>query len=76
VDLKDLHKHAEDIMEALRLRTHPLAIKMLKSEAEIPEEAHKTCKRYGEPLGSLSRFFVGKILCRYSECFLLKPGGS
>lgn len=39
MDLKELQKHAKETVEAMHLKTYPLAIKMLQSEAEIPEGA-------------------------------------
>jgi len=41
MDLKEVHKNAEEIMKVLRLRTYLLAIKMLKSKADIPEKAKR-----------------------------------
>jgi uncharacterized protein (DUF169 family) len=39
IDLEKLHKDAADLERYLRLKTYPLAIKLLTSEAEIPAEA-------------------------------------
>ena len=41
MDFEEVHKNAEEIMKVLRLRTYPLAIKMLKSEADVPEKAKR-----------------------------------
>ena len=41
MDFEEVHKNAEEIRRILRLRTYPLAIKMLKSEADVPEKAKR-----------------------------------
>jgi uncharacterized protein (DUF169 family) len=38
-DLERMHKDAADLERYLRLQTYPLAIKLLRTEAEIPAEA-------------------------------------
>jgi len=40
-NLNDLHKAAEDLERYLRLQTYPLAIRLLRSESEIPAEAKR-----------------------------------
>jgi len=47
MDLKDLHKNAENIWKKLRLRTHILAIKMIKDKKDIPKEAKRPVKDLG-----------------------------
>jgi len=41
IDLEKMHKDAEDLERHLRLQTYPLAIKLLRSESEIPAEAQR-----------------------------------
>ena len=47
MNLKYLHKDARKIEGILRLRTFLLAVKMLKRENEIPEEAERPLKEMG-----------------------------
>lgn len=47
VNLEDIHGKAREIMNILRLRTSPLAIKMLKNESDIPENAIRPLKDLG-----------------------------
>ena len=38
-ELGTLHKYAEELEKRLRLKTFPLAVKLLEKEADIPKEA-------------------------------------
>jgi len=40
-DLEKMHKDAEDLERYLRLQTYPLAIKLLRSESDIPADAKR-----------------------------------
>ncbi len=44
LSLDEIHRDAEYLADKLRLRTYPLAIKLLKSEKEIPDEAIRPMK--------------------------------
>jgi uncharacterized protein (DUF169 family) len=41
------HKYGEELEQRLRLQTFPLAVKLLKIEAEIPEGAERPLKDFG-----------------------------
>ena len=47
MDLNRVHAHAEEIFQVARLRTYPFAVKMIKSEAEIPVEAKRPLRDFG-----------------------------
>jgi len=38
-DLEKMHKDAIELESRMRLQSYPLAIKLIKSEADIPSEA-------------------------------------
>ena len=40
-DLEKMHKDAGDLERYLRLQTYPLAIRLLRSESEIPQDARR-----------------------------------
>jgi uncharacterized protein (DUF169 family) len=44
VDLQRLHKEADELERCLRLQTFPLAIRLLRSESDIPPEARRPKK--------------------------------
>lgn len=76
MDLKELHQYAEDILQALRLKTYPLAIKMLKAEDEIPKEAIRPVRDMGYHLDLCQGFsrtrWEGKTMAFLKEdmwCF-------
>ncbi len=76
MDLKDIHKKAEDIWKKLRLRTHILGIKMLKDKNDIPEEAKRPIKDWGYHLDLCQGFamsrWAGEIIAMLKEdmwCF-------
>jgi len=46
-NLKDMHGQASELERLLRLQSLPLALKMLKSEDEIPKEAQRPVKDMG-----------------------------
>lgn len=47
VDLEEVHRQARELESLLRLQSLPLALKMLKKEDEIPEEAQRPVKDMG-----------------------------
>ena len=53
IDLDKMHRDAEDLERYLRLQTYPLAIRLLRSESEIPEEARRPKRDEG---------------CQYNAC--------
>jgi len=60
MDLKDIHKEAEDIWRKLRLRTHILGIKMLKDKNDIPKEAKRPIKDWGYHLDLCQAFAMSR----------------
>jgi len=76
MELETIHNNAKDIMEILRLRTSPLAIKMLKTEGEIPPNAIRPLKDMGHHLDLCQAFAMsrwgGKTIAMLKEdmwCF-------
>lgn len=76
MDLKDQHKNAENIWKKLRLRTHILAIKMIKDKKDIPKEAKRLVKDLGCHLDLCQGFAMsrweGKTIAMLKEgmwCF-------
>jgi uncharacterized protein (DUF169 family) len=57
MELKELHQYGEAVMQELRLKTRPLALKMLKPEDEIPAEAIRPVKDMGKHLDLCQGFF-------------------
>jgi uncharacterized protein (DUF169 family) len=51
-----LHQHAKSLQELLRLKTHPLAIKLLEQEKDIPKEAIRPKRDYGYRLMTCQAF--------------------
>jgi uncharacterized protein (DUF169 family) len=39
VTLEEVHEYGMELELWLRMRVHPIAVRMLKDEAEVPEEA-------------------------------------
>ncbi len=56
MELEKIHEYADEFMEVLRLRTNPLAIKMLEDERQIPEEAERPLKDQGYHLDLCQAF--------------------
>jgi len=74
--IDDLNKQGKILMEKLRLGTYPLAIKMIKSEKEIPENAYRPLKDSGYHLDVCQGFaksrWEGKTVAMLKEdmwCF-------
>ena len=60
MDLKQVHENAEEIMKMVRLQTYPLAIKMLKSDADIPEGAERPMRDMGYHLDLCQGFAMSR----------------
>ena len=76
MELESIHENAKRLMEILRLRTPPLAIKMLKNEAEIPPNAVRPLRNMGHHLDLCQAFAMsrwgGKTIAMLKEdmwCF-------
>jgi len=76
MDLKNMHKNAKEIRRKLGLRTYSLAIKMLESESDIPEEAKRPVRDMGYHLDLCQGFSIsrweGKTIAMLKEdmwCF-------
>lgn len=60
IDLKTIHANAKEIRDKLRLLTYPLAIKMVKSEEEIPKDAIRPFKDMGYHLDNCQAFSMSR----------------
>lgn len=74
--LKDIHKKAEGIWEKLRLRTHILAIKLLRDVNDMPKGAKRPIKDLGYHLDlcqgfAMSRWAGGPLPCLKKICGVL-----
>ncbi len=58
------NEYAKRIVEQLRLSSHPLAVKMLKSDEEIPPEAKRPTVDYGKCLATCQCFALSR---KYGE---------
>lgn len=58
--LKELNRYGEDLEKMLRLRTSPLAVKMLASEEEIPEGAVRPKRDRGCHLAQCQAFAMSR----------------
>lgn len=47
MDLRQVHEYAEELERRLRLRTYPLAIKMIEREEDIPQGAKRPLRDFG-----------------------------
>jgi uncharacterized protein (DUF169 family) len=47
IDLENYHEYGEEIERRLRLKTFPLAIKLLKGEEDIPKTARRPVRDFG-----------------------------
>jgi uncharacterized protein (DUF169 family) len=50
LDIADMHEHARELESLLRLQSMPIALKMLTSEQEIPEDALRPMRDMGHHL--------------------------
>jgi len=60
VDLRNLHDNAKEIRDKLRLLTYPMAIKMAKSENEIPKDAIRPFRDLGYHLDNCQAFSMSR----------------
>ena len=59
-DLQKMHKDSADLEKYLRLQTYPLAIKLLRSEAEIPAEAVRPKRDEGNQYNVCQTFALSR----------------
>ncbi len=59
-DLKNFHEYGEELERRLRLKTYPLALKLLERENEIPAEAKRPLKHLGHHLSLCQAFQVSR----------------
>jgi len=62
--MTEFHDYARRIEEQLRLSSHPLAVKMLKTEDDIPPEAKRPTVDYGKCLAACQCFALSR---KYGE---------
>lgn len=74
--LDTLHKYGEELEQRIRLQTFPLAVKLLKTEAEIPEGAERPLRDFGYRIPLCQGFALsrkeGKTIAMFKEdmwCF-------
>ena len=60
MSLKDLDRWGEEIERRVRLKTFPLAIKMLQKETEIPEGAVRPLRDYGNTILAAQGFAASR----------------
>ena len=60
IDLKKIHTNAKEIRDKLRLLTYPLAIKMVKSEEELPKDAIRPFRDKGYHLDNCQAFAMSR----------------
>ncbi|NLE10273.1 MAG: DUF169 domain-containing protein, partial [Actinobacteria bacterium] len=58
--LTEFNKYGTDLEQMLRLKTYPLAIKLLKSESEVPEGAIRPKRDLGEHLAVCQAFSLAR----------------
>jgi uncharacterized protein (DUF169 family) len=58
--LSDLNRYAEEIETRMLLRTSPIAVKMLKTESEIPEGAIRPKRDRGQHLAQCQAFSLSR----------------
>jgi len=59
-DLKVYHEYGEELERELRLKTYPLAIKMLEKESDIPEGATRPLRDMGSHLSMCQAFQLAR----------------
>jgi len=59
-DLNVYHAYGEELERELRLKTHPLAIKMLEKESDIPEGATRPLRDLGSHLSMCQTFQIAR----------------
>jgi uncharacterized protein (DUF169 family) len=60
MDLVELHQIVKELEEVLRLQSFPLAVKMVKVEGEIPQEASRPVKDLGHHLSTCQLFAIAR----------------
>lgn len=58
--LSDLNKYGEEIENRMLLRTSPIAVKMLETESDIPENAIRPIKDRGQHLAQCQAFSLSR----------------
>ncbi|MCK4402357.1 MAG: DUF169 domain-containing protein [Dehalococcoidia bacterium] len=58
--LRELHEYGEEIERRLRLRTFPIAVKLLEKEADIPEGAIRPKRDLGHHLSTCQGFAMSR----------------
>ena len=56
------HEYAQELERSLRLRTFPLAVKLLKGEEDIPERAQRPKKDFGYHLSLCQAFAKSRVM--------------
>ncbi len=76
MNLEKIHRNAEDLLQMVRLRTYPFAVKLIRNTGEIPEEAIRPLKDLGYHLDLCQAFaktrWEGKHIAMLKEdmwCF-------
>lgn len=60
MELKRIHKKSEELINMLRLKSDPLAIKLLESDEDIPVEAKRPTKDWGYHLDLCQAFAMSR----------------
>ena len=60
MDLEICHKYGEEIERRLRLKTFPLAIKLLKREEDIPKMAQRPVRDFGHHLSLCQSYQISR----------------
>jgi len=60
MDLEQLHKYGEELERRLRLKTYPIAIKMIEKESEIPAGAKRALKDMGTRMDICQAFATSR----------------
>ena len=58
--IEELNKLGEEIEQTIKLRTHPIAVKMLEKEEDIPEGALRPYRDRGEHLAQCQAFSLSR----------------
>jgi uncharacterized protein (DUF169 family) len=59
-DLKIYHGYGDELERQLRLKTFPLALKLLENEADIPGEAQRPVRDFGHHLSLCQAFQISR----------------
>ena len=60
INIADINRFGDELEQSLKLRTHPIAVKMLKSEDEIPEGALRPRRDNGNHLAQCQAFSLSR----------------